>query len=219
MEGKISPQRQTKPNLSDDIYRRLRGEIVHGVLRPNEALVEADLAERLNVSRTPIRESLKRLEADRLIVSQRRRWVVYEYKLDEIAEIYEVRAALESWGARMAALKATPEQIQAIVDFRPRATAIDLEVKGRITTNEEFHDLVIEAANNSRLTELLHQTRLYYFNHQVARVYTLDEWATSAKQHAAIIDAIVDRNPLLAGEAAREHAEFSLSMILGAEYH
>src|SRR5580658_2671970 len=123
MEGKISPQRQTKPNLSDDIYRRLRGEIVHGVLRPNEALVEADLAERLNVSRTPIREGLKRLEADRLIVSQRRRWVVYEYKLDEIAELYEVRAALESWGARMAALKATPEQIQAIVDFRPRATA------------------------------------------------------------------------------------------------
>jgi DNA-binding GntR family transcriptional regulator len=187
---------------------------VRGVLRPNETLVEADLAERLNVSRTPIRECLKRLEAERLIVSARRRWIVYEHTLDEIVELYEVRAALESWGARMAAIRATPEQVQAITDFRPQATAIDLDVRGRIATNDTFHDLVISAANNLRLRDLLYSNRLYHFNHRVATFYTLEDWETSAKQHAAIIDAILDKDAVAAAETAREHAEYSLNMII-----
>lgn len=182
--------------------------------------MEAELAERLQVSRTPIRESLKRLEADRLIVSARRRWIVYEHTVDEIVELYEVRAALESWGARAAALRATPEQVQAIIEFRPQATAIELDVQDRMATNEKFHELVISAANNRRLTDLLHRNRLYYFNHRVAALYTYDEWAASAKQHADIIDAIVARNASEAGEKAREHAESSLKMIVeGSSLH
>ena len=81
-------------SLSEATYRRLRFDIVRGRLRPNERLIEAELADRLAVSRTPVRESLQRLAADGLVVSRRRGWVVYEHTPDEIREIYEIRSAL-----------------------------------------------------------------------------------------------------------------------------
>lgn len=92
-----APREATATLLADDVHRQLREDILLGWLRPRDHLVEVDLADRLQVSRTPVRESLQRLAADGLIVSHRRRWVVYEHTLAEIADIYEVRMALEGW--------------------------------------------------------------------------------------------------------------------------
>src|SRR5690606_9984578 len=97
------------PRRAHEIYDRLRGDIVHGVLRPNEPLIETELAEQLGVSRTPIRESLQRLASDGLIVYRRRRWYVYEHTADEIREMYEIRAAQEGYAARLAAERGTAE--------------------------------------------------------------------------------------------------------------
>src|SRR3954471_15798899 len=91
-------------NRTDSVYEQLRSEIVRGQLRPNERLIEAELAERLQVSRTPIREGLQRLAADGLVASRLRGWIVYEHTLDQIRDIYETRAALEGFAARLAAL-------------------------------------------------------------------------------------------------------------------
>src|SRR5436190_22723903 len=95
-------------SLTEAIYEQLRSEIVRGQLRPNERLVEAEIAERLQVSRTPVRESLQRLAADGLVVSRRRGWVVYEHTIDQIRDIYETRIALEGYATRLAAERATP---------------------------------------------------------------------------------------------------------------
>src|SRR6266516_463803 len=79
-------------SLSDGVYQRLRSAIVRGDLRPNERLVEADLAGWLEVSRTPVRECLQRLAAERLVANRRRGWIVQEHSTQEIREIYDVRA-------------------------------------------------------------------------------------------------------------------------------
>lgn len=91
-EGHEQPDNAYRSGAGVEPYDRIRWDIVHGILRPNEALIESELAERIGVSRTPIREALLRLEAQGLIVSRRRRWYVYEHTADEIMEIYEVRA-------------------------------------------------------------------------------------------------------------------------------
>jgi len=78
-------------------------------------LIEAELAASLQVSRTPVRESLPRLAAEGLIVSRGRGWVVLEHSADEIREIYDVRAALEGYASLLAAERATPEQVEHIV--------------------------------------------------------------------------------------------------------
>ncbi|MBO0788262.1 MAG: GntR family transcriptional regulator, partial [Actinobacteria bacterium] len=101
-------------SLTSETCDRLRAEIIRGSIRPNERLVAADLAERLSISRTPVREALQLLEAEGLVVALKRGYMVREHTGTEIREIYEVRAALEGMSARLAAVRASGDAIAAI---------------------------------------------------------------------------------------------------------
>lgn len=202
-------------SLSHDVYQQLRQDIVHGVLRPNEALVESEIADRLGVSRTPVRESMQRLANDGLIVSKRRRWVVYEHSREEIAELYEIRAALEAHAARLAAVRLTDEGANQLREIRDLATGADLQGEARVEANEQFHDLVIRLAGNRRLESMIQNARLYHFNLRVAALYSTENLVESASQHGELIDALLDRDPDRAGTIARGHVEFALDLILG----
>ena len=97
-----------EPSPGDpSIYAKIRADIISGKIRPNSRLIEAELADFYDVSRTPVREALQRLYENKLINRIKSGWVVREYSLDEIKEIYEVRAALEGFAARLAAERAT----------------------------------------------------------------------------------------------------------------
>lgn len=185
------------------VYDRLRWDIVHGVLRPNEALIEIELSERLAVSRTPVRESLQRLAEDGLIVMRRRRWYVYEHSAAEIREIYEIRAAQEGFAARLACQRATAEQLAAIKDAAPVVDADTLDA--RVVSNDAFHDLINEASGNQRLVGLIAKTRLFHFNRRLAGAYTREELARSSSQHAAIVTAVVARDEDGAERLVHEH--------------
>jgi len=201
--------------LADDVYRTLRDDILMGRLRPRDHLVEVDLAERLKVSRTPIRESLQRLAADGLIVSHRRRWVVYEHTLEEIKDIYEVRMALEGYAARLACQRATPAQVEelsAYFEARPREPVRG--DSGFVDFNTTFHELITEAANNAYFQRLADSNRFYSFNNQLAQRYDPRDVEESNAQHRAILDAIVARDPDAAERAARDHVGFSLRLIV-----
>src|SRR4051794_796607 len=159
-------------NLTGVVYERLRSEIVRGELRPNERLIEAEIANRLRVSRTPVRESLQRLAADGLVVSRRRGWVVYEHSMDQIRDIYETRAALEGFAARLAAERASWKELQHVAGIlldsagtlrSPREPLVDV--------NALFHDAIIEASGNQQIVAFIKRNRLYYFNYRVASMY------------------------------------------------
>ncbi len=209
---------RSNSNLSEDVYQQLRRDIVHGVLRPNEGLVEVEIAERLGVSRTPVRESMQRLADDGLIVSKRRRWVVYEHSPAEVAELYGVRAALESHAARLAAQTMSDEQRRALEEMREEVTSSKLEGLARVDVNEHFHDFVSQASGNRRLATLIKRTRLYHFNTRVAALYTPDDLAVSAEQHGALIEALLEQDVEAAGRVAREHVEYALELILRKLY-
>lgn len=203
------------PRLADDVYRQLRDDILMGRLRPRDHLVEVDLAERLHVSRTPVRESLQRLAADGLIVSHRRRWVVYEHTVDEIKDIYEVRMALEGYSARLACQRATDEQVEALRVFferRPRE-----HTRGDtwfIDFNTSFHQLITQAANNPYFQRLADSNRFYSFNNQLSQRYDIGDVEESNAEHRKILEAIAGRDPDVAERVARSHVEFSLRLIL-----
>lgn len=202
--------------LSDEVYERLRDEIVKGLIRPNERLVELDLAERLGVSRTPIRESLKRLSAEGLICGGRHHLVVREHAPDEIREIYESRAALEGYASRLAATRATLQELEAIASFHqddikklvrsPREHIVDV--------NDGFHDAIIAAAHNARLLDLIRRNREFYFNYRIARMYTDPEAESSLEGHAAILRAIQRRDADAAEAATRAHVMQALEVTL-----
>ncbi len=202
-------------SLSEATYRRLRFDIVRGLLRPNERLIEAELAERLTVSRTPVRESLQRLAADGLVVSRRRGWVVYEHSPEEIREIYEIRSALEGYAARLAAERATDEQLSKVGAILQESVGIGRAPRQRmVEVNGRFHDAIIEASGNRRLADEIRRNRLYYFNYRLANLYSDEEVSASRAQHDQIVRALLGRDPREAEEITRTHVKHALEMIL-----
>ncbi len=206
--------RPESATLADHVHQQIRTEILFGRLRPNEHLVEAEIAERLDVSRTPVRETLQRLATEGLILSRRRRWVVYEHTPVEIREIYETRMALEGFAARLASERAEDRQIAEM-----RAAMHDLEGpsaegEGRVEANERFHSLIVAAAGNRRLAEEILRSRQYYFNVGLASQYTSTDIETSQQEHVALLSAIVEGDGHRAEAMARGHIGHALSLIL-----
>lgn len=202
-------------NLAEVVYRRLREDILLGRLRPNELLVESELAERLSVSRTPVREGLQRLASEGMIVSRRRRWVVYEHSLDEIREIYEVRAGLEGFAARLASQRVSADQLRSIAEAtRSRRLNMVRGDESMVETNERFHQLITKGAGNSRIESLIEHNRLFYFNNQVARLYREADIERSQAQHIALVEALEARDADRAEQIARHHVYAALDFIL-----
>jgi|ERR1700683_178307 len=202
---------------SDDAYKRLRHAILTGRVRPNERLVEAELAVQLEVSRTPVRESLKKLAAEGLVISRRRGWIVREHTGDEIREIYEARSALEGYCARLAARRGTDIEIQKIVSISRREdNSILKSLRERLVeVNDLFHDSIISAAHNERLVHIVRTNRNYYFNFRIASLYTDEEAEASLAGHEAIVCALLDRDADRAEREMRQHIDLALTVILG----
>jgi DNA-binding GntR family transcriptional regulator len=203
------------PVATDGIYDRVRADIVHGALRPNQRLVEIELAERLGVSRTPVRETLQRLTLEGLVQRDRGRWVVHEHSPDEIRAIYEVRAALEGYAAFLAADRATASELDALEALYPAGdAALALGPDDQVELNERFHDGVIAAAGNARLAQLSRASRQYYFNHRIARRYDADETRESIAGHRRILAALARNDGRAAESRAREHVDYALEIVL-----
>ncbi|MBF8184416.1 GntR family transcriptional regulator [Nonomuraea sp. K274] len=198
-----------------DVYKRLRQEIVTGQLRPNQPIVEADVAQRLGMSRTPVRESLQRLAMDGLVVSQRRRWVVYEHSAEEVRHIYEVRAALEGEAAKLACERITERDLARLKELEPQATSFHMVARDeRVAINDQFHRHIAESAHNPRLADMLEQNKLYFFNRQIAAMYSADELAASSRQHEQLVAAIVQRDGERARKIASQHVTDALNQVM-----
>jgi DNA-binding GntR family transcriptional regulator len=204
------PQAST---LGDAIYHRLREDILHGHLRPNEMLVETELAERLHASRTPVRESLQRLAKDGLVASRNRRWFIVEPTLKDIGDIYDVRTALEAHAARLASERVTDQQIDDLFKALYSRGAAGPGMSDFVTSNEVFHTLIVDIADNPRLSAATEQSKRFYFNTQVAHFYTPDELATSHQQHKVLAEAIRDRDGDAADRITRVHIMHSYEII------
>jgi DNA-binding GntR family transcriptional regulator len=213
-EVSVHGDANTGSSLSEDVYWQLRREIVRGDLRPNQPLAEIEIAERLNVSRTPVRESMQRLAADGLVISRRRRWLVYEHSKQEIEQIYEVRLALEGYAARLASQRITDAQVEELARLRESAAAADGQLAERVEHNEIFHNQLITIAGNERLASMLAHNRNFAFNRQVASLYTPDDLAVSRAQHTRLVEAVLARDGDAAERTAREHIQSALEIII-----
>lgn len=202
---------------SDDVHRRLRRAIVEGELLPRERLIELELAERLGVSRTPIREAMQRLAAEGLIEGRVRGWAVHEHTEEEIRHIYESRIALEGFATHLAAERAADAVIEDIVDVH-RQCLVEVEagrLRGAVVgLTGRFHEAILTAAANPRIAELILANSDFYFNHRIAAAYTDAELVESIGTHQPIVDALTSRDSRAAEAAARTHVELALSVVL-----
>jgi DNA-binding GntR family transcriptional regulator len=144
--------------LAEQSYVRLREEIIRGELPPRTLVREEDVAERFGVGRTPVREALQRLSHEGyLTILPRRGTLVSEISITDLAAIYEVRARLESWAARLAAERAREEDrqeaTQLINELRAHIGQDDYE--SLLATDRRIHRFVYRCSKNSFLAETL----------------------------------------------------------------
>jgi DNA-binding GntR family transcriptional regulator len=200
----------------DGAYARMREAIVTGRYRPNERLVETDLAEHFSVSRTPIREALHQLAADGLVVAARHGWTVREHDAAEVRQIYEVRMAMEGFAARLAAERGEPSALDRVAAVHQQygAALVDASPAEQVRLNEEFHGTVVDACGNDRLRRLIARNREYYFDYKIARLYSREEMAGGVSEHAGLVEALAGRDGDAAERLTREHFRHGLAIIL-----
>ena len=173
-------------------------------------LDERALGEQLGVSRTPVREAISRLEQEGLVenIARRGAFVVRKSK-EEILDMIDVWAALESMAARLATSRASDSEIAAL---REKFTSFDdsEEAKAHIDeyseTNIDFHQTIINLANSPLITEMSNQL---FFHMRAIRASTIkerDRISRSVIDHIRIIEAIEDRDPYHAEQLVRDHA-------------
>lgn len=188
------------------MYEKLRLAIVSGELRPNEPLIEADLAEKYGTSRTPVREGLQRLSADGLLVRRKRGWAVRELSASEVRENYEVRAVLEGLAARFAADRGTDEERQHIMTLHQRRCALVApDASTRVSTNRNFHEAIFSAAHNDRLRHQIFMAGNFYLTRRVALQTHDDVYERAQHEHDVIAQAILDCDGDAADRAMQLH--------------
>ncbi|MDM0035838.1 GntR family transcriptional regulator [Variovorax sp. J22P271] len=213
--------------LSQDVTETLRNWILHGQIQPGERLEEIPLAERLGVSRTPVRAALSTLASEGLVNHQPKRgYLVRGFDVDEIAAAYDVRAVLEGLACRNAAARgltdlqsrrlldalAEGDRILARGELRPEDHAPYQQM------NVTIHDTLLHAAGNPWVTRFAEQAQNIPFASD--RIILWDDHGIILRSHGdhhRIIEAIIARDCVRAEQLMREHVYYA-GLILRRNY-
>jgi DNA-binding GntR family transcriptional regulator len=206
-----------KPDAHRDAYELVLDAIDQGLYRPGDRLVESELAERFGVSRTPIREALQRLETQSLLTRDGRSLIVASLDHAQMAELYVVRQELEGLAAKLAAQHAAEEEIQVLRDMveADRALLDDPEALAR--ANRRFHHQIHLASHNRFLVQQL--DLVYRSMALMARtsLAAAGRGQNALDEHAAIVDAIAQRDGNRAARTLKDHLSIAFVVRLKEE--
>lgn len=192
-----------------DAYDMILNAIDIGIYRPGVRLVEAELAERFGVSRTPVREALQRLETQSLLRREGRSLIVASLDHNQMAELYEVRAELEGLAARLAARHAGPEEIRVLYAMVEEDRALIGQPRDLALANRRFHRQIHLASRNRFLVqqlEMVHRSMVLLAETSLAAD---GRGAMAMDEHFAIVEAIENRDGEAADQRLREHLSFA----------
>lgn len=209
-------------SLRDQVYDDIRDAILGGALRPGQRVKERDVAGQMDVSTTPVKEALRRLEQEGFIVSQPRRGAtVSPLVLTPPAEILQLRADLEGMAARLAAQKMNDQQRKALreqlEELRRSGRTADQNGEPLVAATARFHRLIIDAADNGFVSRFL--STLAPFDRTVLRVATIvrQEASRDAVEHAAICEAIQSGDGPSAEKLMHDHIERVVDDVFGPD--
>lgn len=209
-------------------YRELRQAILERRLPTDRKVTEVALAEELGISRTPIREAIKRLILEGLLERRRGQglWCVVP-DANEVHEIFELRLRLESYAAAKAAERATPVQVEALLESARVMDALSRVSRDSAALiadidreNARFHALIAEGAQSQRLLHLIRATVDVSLVTRTFRRFTPEQRRRSAQHHLEIAAAIAARKPLWAERMMQVHilsAEDTMDAVPGPD--
>ncbi len=200
-----------------DAYSMILDAIDTGIYRPGDRLVESELAERLGVSRTPIREALQRLETQSLLVRDGRSLIVASLDHNQMAELYVVRGELEGLAARLAARNATEEEVRLLRDMVEADNALLEHPAALARANRRFHKQIHLASHNRFLVQqldLVHRSMALMATTSLA---VIGRGEIAQQEHDCIVSAIEARDGDAADAALRAHISVAFATRLKQE--
>ena len=212
-------------NSTELAYQKILDSIQDYSLKPGEIVTEVDLSEKLGLSRTPVREAIRKLESDGLIVTQNRTKKINFLTDVDIEEIFDIKMAIESLIARQAAEKGTREQMNVLgnllIDIR-RLTEKKIKIgmpdvvyfEEWLRMDDHFHNLLFEMSNNNRARQIIQTLNMQW--HRIKLGLSAIEGRTekTAAEHEAIGKAIIQRDPDAAEKAVHHHLDNLKIMLL-----
>jgi len=209
------------PSSSDLATELIRTAILDGTLGAGERLKEDELAGRLDISRTPVREALRQLAAEDLVVLEQNRGArVRDYGAEELDDLYRLRAVLEGYAAGRAAERIRPTELAELREScerfatlagrkRPKPAALAEE-------NRRFHDSVLEAARDPRLSAMAHAVIRLPLVYKAYIWFTPEQREASARYHRKILKALEKRDAERAAEVMADHVYGARGALLKA---
>lgn len=203
--------------LREIVFETLRDAIITGQLKPGERLMEVQLAEELGVSRTPVREAIRKLELEGLVVMVPRKGAyVADISTKDVAEVFEIRAALESLAAGLAAERITQEELEELHRILETESTENLDLETLIEVDTAFHEVIYKASRNERLVQIISNLREQIQRFRSITLAKPGRMKDVLKEHKQIVEAISQGDVALARQLAQQHIEIAESNMLEA---
>lgn len=203
--------------LREIVFEALREAIINGTLGPGERLMEIQMAEEMGVSRTPVREAIRKLELEGFVVMVPRKGAyVAGLSMKDIADVFEIRAALESLAAGLAAERITEEELEQLERLLVKIGECVQrnDVDTLIEVDTEFHDVLFKATRNERLVQMISNLREQIQRYRTTSLASPGRMKYALEEHKKIVEAISDRNIEVAQQLAAEHIENAENIML-----
>lgn len=206
----------TRLTMAEQAFQFLRQAILSNQILPGEELKESDIAEQLSISRTPVREAIRMLEAEGLVARQPyRHGVVARRSLEDMVNAFHIRIALEAYAARLAAAAISAEQIdvlEQICQHLDTSTASG-DLEGLSRGGQAFHSQLVQVCGNPRIADHIQQVNEYIHSYRV-RLYDASTYkAANLVDHRHILEALRSRDGDLADRLMRDHLVCALNII------
>ncbi len=208
-------------SLADQVFERLESDIITGVYARGEILTELKLVEQLGVSRTPIREALRRLEQERLIKDSGKGSVVLGITVDDLLDIMEIRKRTEGLAAYYATKNITPEGIKELRDILNLHIFYyeKQDIERACQMDDKFHTMLYKFSGRSVICDTLTPLYRKTLRYRKISVEEQSRLACSIDEHKAILEAIVSGDAELAANLTRQHViKAKENMIARFEY-
>ena len=218
MERRLLPVKlDSYQPLREVVCETLREAIISGVLRPGERLMEIQLAEELGVSRTPVREAIRKLELEGLVTMVPRRGA-QEAQITEksMSDVLEVRRALDELAVELACLRITQEEKEQLKEacLNFEKIVITNDVHEIAKADVAFHDIIFAATGNGRLSQMVNNLAEQMYRYRYEYIKDEKQHDMLVKEHRKIYDSIIANDTDSAKEAIRIHIENQEKAIL-----
>lgn len=205
--------------LRDLVFEYLRNAILIGKLKPGQRLMEVKLAEELGVSRTPVREAIRKLELEGLVLMEVRKGAyVADVSIKDTIDVLEVRSVIEGLAASLAAKRIEDDEIEELakVSEEFNKAVKENDIRGMIDGDSKFHSLIFKSTRNKKLIQIVQGLQELVLRFRIT-YYTESEYKRCNEmvaEHQLIYKSILNRDPISAQKNAQYHIDMLQETLL-----